>query len=301
MPRRIAVVDMGSNTLKFSITEVDGSGSERVIHAHAETVRLGAGVAATGSIDPERFDHALSALRGYESIARSFDVEACIGVATAALRMASNGADLLDRIERTTGWSVNVISGEEEAQLAFDGLARSLPEGLDCLLVDIGGGSTELIKVVNRNLIASESIDIGSGTLADRCFTADPPGLPAVLDALRMAKEELSGSTVMPHAEAARVVLSGGNGQFLKAFMDWSAVAIPFTPQRFRDVLPVIASIESENLARHLDIAQERARMLPAGAAIALAVIERTRPLTIEAAPSGIRGSLVARWLANHP
>ena len=64
MPRRIAVVDMGSNTLKFSITEVDGSGSERVIHAHAETVRLGAGVAATGSIDPERFDHALSALRG---------------------------------------------------------------------------------------------------------------------------------------------------------------------------------------------------------------------------------------------
>lgn len=301
MPRRIAVVDMGSNTLKFSITEVDDAGGERVIHAHAETVRLGAGVAVSGSIDPERFDRALAALRDYEAIARSFDVDACVGVATAALRMARNGADLLDRIGGTTGWTVHVVSGQEEAQLAFEGLVRSLPEQGNSLLVDIGGGSTELIQVADRKLIASESIDVGSGTLADRCFTSDPPGLPAVHDALRVAKEELSGSTVMPNAEAARVVLSGGNGQFLKSFAEWPAIAIPFTPDRFHDVLPAIASRASHDLARYLDIAQERARMLPAGAAIAMAVIERTRPVKIEAAPSGIRGGLVARWIASHP
>jgi len=301
MPRRLAVVDMGSSTLKFSVTEVGPTGEERVIHAYAETVRLGAGVAVHGSIEPERLERALIALRHYELVAKSYGVEACIGVATAALRMASNGDDLLDRIHRTTGWDISVITGADEARLAFKGLAGSLPSDKDSLLVDIGGGSTELMGIANRTLVASESLDIGSGTLADRCFEHDPPGLPALLDAVRDAGETLIPSAVLPIASAPALFFSGGNGQFLKAFANWPVVDIPFTPDRFRDVLSALAAVDSVPLASYLDIAPERARMLPAGAAIAMAVIDRARPESIDAVPSGIRGGIVADWFAAHP
>ncbi len=224
-----------------------------------------------------------------------------IGVATAALRMASNDDDLLDRIHRTTGWDISVITGADEARLAFKGLAGSLPLGKDSLLVDIGGGSTELMSVVNRTLVASESLEIGSGTLADRCFEHDPPGLAAILEAISDAGEALLLSSVLPISNAAAVLFSGGNGQFLKAFANWSVVDIPFTPQRFRDVLSSLAALDSVPLASYLEIAPERARMLPAGAAIAMAVIDRAQPESIGAVPSGIRGGLVADWIATHP
>lgn len=301
MPRRLAVVDIGSNTLKFSITEVQDSRQDHVLHAHAETVRLGAGVAIRGMIDPARSERALDALRHYELIAKSFGVEACIGVATAALRMAANGDDLLDQIHRKTGWSIRVITGEEEARLAFRGLADLLPAHQGSLLVDIGGGSTELISVANRTLVASESLRIGSGTLADRCFASDPPGLPVVREAVDAAAETLLGSLVLPAVTSPAIVLSGGNGQFLKAFAGWSEVNVPFVPDRFRDVLASLAAFESVRVAAYLDIVPERARMLPAGAAIAMAVIESARPGSIDAAPSGIRGGLVAEWIAAHP
>lgn len=301
MPRRLAVVDMGSNTLKFSITEIGASGEEWIIHAHAETVRLGAGVAITGALEPDRMERALTVLRDYEAIARSFAVEACIGVATAALRTASNGHDLLDRIHRTTGWSVRVISGDEEARLAFVGLASSLPDGQDSLLVDIGGGSTELIHVSNGVVSASESLGIGSGSLADHCFRRDPPGLTAVGEAVSHATDTLGGSTVLPQVTLPAVVFSGGNGQFLKAFAEWTDVAIPFEPDRFREVLSTLADFDSAHLAGYLSIALERARLLPAGAAIAMAIIDGARPQAIQAAPSGIRGGLVADWMSAHP
>lgn len=301
MPRRVAVVDIGSNTLKFSITEVGASGDERVIDAHADTVRLGAGVAITGALEPDRVERALVALRHYELVARAYAVEACIGVATAALRTATNGNDLLDQIRRTTGWSVRVISGEEEARLAFVGLASSLPTDQDSLLVDIGGGSTELIHVTSGAVSASESLNIGSGSLADRCFRSDPPGTAAVAEAVRDATGILAGSTVLPQVTLPDVVFSGGNGQFLEAFAAWTEVSIPFAPDQFREVLSRLAEIDSTRLAAFLNIAPERARMLPAGAAIAMAVIERAAPGAIRAAPSGIRGGLVADWMTAHP
>ncbi len=301
MSRRVAVVDMGSNTLKFSVTEVDATGVERILHAHAETVRLGAGVAVTGTIEPARIDRALLALCHYELIARSYGAEAYIGVATAALRMASNGDDLLDQIHRTTGWKVSVITGAEEARLAFEGISRSLPVGRESLVVDIGGGSTELLRIAKGDLVASESLAIGSGTLADRCFHHDPPGKSAMLDAAGNATETLAASSVLGSVETSALVLSGGNGQFLDAVASWREVNIPFAPERFRDLFNSLADIESRRLATYLGIAPERARMLPAGAAIAMAIIEQARPDSIAATPSGIRGGLLAHWFATHP
>jgi exopolyphosphatase/guanosine-5'-triphosphate,3'-diphosphate pyrophosphatase len=298
MAHRIAIVDMGTNSLKFSVTEVDSTGAETIINARADTIRLGAGIETTGVIDPVRAQRAIDALVSYEQVAKSLGAEALIGVATAAFRMANNRFDLLGRIARTTDWKVSVISGAEEARLTFLGLAGSAPVHGTALIVDVGGGSTEVIQVLNRTLIDSESIPIGSGILSDREFTVDPPGMAAVTTAERYATSVIANSKLIGSVDRPALLLSGGNGQFLSQLAAWDEIDIPFTPSDFPRLLQEIASIRSEKTATFLNIPAERSRMLPAGGAIASAVIQLARPTTLQAVPSGIRGGLVAEWIA---
>ena len=300
MTQRVAVVDIGTNTLKFSVTEVEDDGSETIFDSHADTVRLGAGVQKSGTIDPDRIERTVASLQSYESVARSMGANVFIGVATAALRMARNGSKLVDRIALETGWDVRVITGDEEATLAFNGLAALLPAHGDVLLADVGGGSTELIMVRDRSIQVSESIEVGSGTLADRCFTRDPPGREAVQLAFKLAVTTFKASRAIGFSPGSALYLSGGNGQFLREVAGWNQVSISFEPGRFDDLVEYIAVRESDSVAQFLGIAQERARMLPAGAAIAKALVDILDPVSIEAVPSGIRGGLLAEWLANH-
>jgi exopolyphosphatase/guanosine-5'-triphosphate,3'-diphosphate pyrophosphatase len=300
MSRRVAVVDIGTNTLKFSVTEIAPDGSESIVDARAETIRLGAGIRESGVIEPERVFRAIVALHEYEHTARALGAEAFLGVATAALRMASNGNDLLGQIARTTGWQVNVISGDEEARLTYAGLSRFLPNQGHVLLADIGGGSTEFLNVRDGALLASRSVDIGSGSMADQCFTTDPPGLEAVLAAADIATEILHESLAISAVQGCHLVLSGGNGLFLESLSGWEEIAVPFSPSEFTALLSALATIESERSATYLQIVPERARMIPAGAAIVIAIVRLVSPVSMTALPSGIRGGLIAEWLASH-
>jgi exopolyphosphatase/guanosine-5'-triphosphate,3'-diphosphate pyrophosphatase len=297
MPHRIAVVDIGSNSLKFSVTEIDAEGQEHIIVGLAETVRLATGVASTGTIEPHRFDLALAALRHFEEQARALRVEALWGVATAALRMASNGGDLLDRIAGETSWQVRVISGDEEASLAFEGLRRELPSTGTCVIADIGGASTELIRVEDGTVAAARSIEIGSGTLADRSLRTDPPGLDAVAVAGEVALQTFQDVDVLAPAGGAPLFLTGGNGLFLSGISFWDKVRLPFVPEFFRQILEKLAVIPASEVANYLGIAEERARVLPAGGAIALALVRLIQPVSLHAVQSGIRGGLVREWM----
>ncbi len=298
MARRVAVVDMGTNTLKFSVTEVGDDGQQEIVDAHAETARIGYGIGETGQIDPRRAVRALAALRSYEQRAESLGARDFIGVATAALRMASNGESLLSDIAQHTRWKVHVISGDEEARLTFEGLRQDMPPDGKVLLIDIGGGSTEAILINNRELVASESNAIGSGVLADAAFTTYPPGVEHVHAAVDRARSVLAISEVIGPLREGMVVFSGGNGQFLKSLSERDEVAIPFTPDAFGSLMERVATLEPTMIASHLGIAVERAHMLPAGAAIAKAVIDLSGPREISAVPSGIRGGLVSEWAA---
>ncbi len=298
MARRVAVVDMGTNTLKFSVTEVDDDGRQTIVDALAETVRLGYGIGETGQIDPQRALRAMVALRMYEQRAEAMGAREFIGVATAALRMASNGESLLKQIEQQTRWKVRVISGDEEARLNFEGLRFGMPPGASVLLIDIGGGSTEAIHIHDRKLVASESNRIGSGVLADAAFTMYPPGIEQVRSAVDRANAILASSKVIGPMPDGYVMFSGGNGQFLKALSQWDEVAIPFTPAAFESLMNRIAELEPAEIARYLGIAVERAKVIPAGAAIAKAVLDMSAPRSIASVPSGIPGGLVSEWAA---
>jgi exopolyphosphatase/guanosine-5'-triphosphate,3'-diphosphate pyrophosphatase len=298
-PVNIAIADLGSNSLKLSVTRVGAKGEQRILHAAAITVRLGYNVAKTGAMDPARIERAVEALRNYESIARNLGATIFIGVATAAVRMAANGNEFLSRVANETAWDITVISGDEEAHLAFLGLQAELPGTGAQVILDIGGASTEIIQVVDGAVTASQSIQLGSGTLADRCLETDPPGIPAVRSA-RAHADEVFAAEARPVVRGASLYVSGGNGVFLSQVADWDVVRLPFVVPFFPLLVDRLAEIPSDQVASHLAITGERARMLPAGAAIVWSLVDLVQPVDMLAIQSGIRGGLIRRWIAGH-
>lgn len=298
MTHRLAVVDMGTNTLKYSVMEINDDGGFREINAQADTVRIGAGIAATGLIDAERAERAIESLVKYERLALGLGATAFIGVATSAMRRASNGSDLLDAIATKTGWQLRVISGTLEAELTWSGLQHLFPAKGAFLLADIGGGSTEVIAIQDGIVVSSESLNIGSGVLADEWFRQNPPG-KAVADAKAAALAYLSTSAEIGRLDSPYVVLSGGNGLYLQKLAGWEAVNIAFSPATGTALMNRIAEIPAEMLAAYLGITRERASMLPAGAAIASAVMDAVQASNVAAVPSGVRTGIVRRWIQN--
>src|SRR5688500_2555064 len=141
----VAAFDIGSNTIKMTVARPGAEGGLDEFAWNAETVRLGAGLEASGRLADDRIEAALDALGRFAAEARAHGAGRLIAVATEATRVADNGAAFLDRVRRETGIEVRTITGDEEARLTFLGLAVTLDVDGQTVVADIGGGSTEII------------------------------------------------------------------------------------------------------------------------------------------------------------
>jgi exopolyphosphatase/guanosine-5'-triphosphate,3'-diphosphate pyrophosphatase len=183
-PMRVAAIDCGTNAIRLLIAELHtDAGAPRLVDVHRELriIRLGEGVDATGTITTQAIDRAWSALSDYTAVIRASGVLAGRMVATSAARDAANADEFADMVRSTLGWEPEVLTGVQEAELGFLGAVSHLdPRGGDVLLVDIGGGSTELVagrpSGDGVQITGSVSVDIGSVRITERILTADPPG-----------------------------------------------------------------------------------------------------------------------------
>jgi exopolyphosphatase/guanosine-5'-triphosphate,3'-diphosphate pyrophosphatase len=170
---RFSSIDLGTNTCLLLIAEKDETSREitRVVSDHSTIVRLGQGVDAARTLHPDAMERTLAALRKYSALVRAAGLapEQTLAVATSQARDAQNGAEFFARVHAETGFSFRVISGEEEARLTFLGALLPGMDPTHCMVIDIGGGSTEVIS--ERG---AESIDIGSVRFTERYLKSDP-------------------------------------------------------------------------------------------------------------------------------
>jgi len=172
---RIAAIDLGSNSVHMVVAEVGSSGEIRVLDREAEMVRLGAGTLRTGMIPDETITRTLAILRAFKRLAQIHRVEETIAVATSAVREAKNGEEVLDRIGRRIGIFPRAISGEEEAQLVYLAALHSMHlSGKRTLVIDIGGGSVELVVGKGRNVSHAFSLKLGGLRLTEQFLKSDP-------------------------------------------------------------------------------------------------------------------------------
>ncbi len=172
---RVAFIDIGTNTILCLIAELDPRGTFRVLDDLAEIARLGQGVDRTGQISWEGEKTSLDVLRRYLARARDLGVEEIAAVGTSALRDARNSDLVRARFAAELGFEVRVLTGEEEAVYSYcaaqKGLALSTTQ---LLVIDVGGGSTELIQGNETGVSRFASIDLGSVRLTERFLHSDP-------------------------------------------------------------------------------------------------------------------------------
>jgi exopolyphosphatase/guanosine-5'-triphosphate,3'-diphosphate pyrophosphatase len=166
---RVAAIDCGTNSIRLLIRDADQD-----LHREMRIVRLGQGVDRTGTLAPEAIERTRVALADYAATIARLDVERVRMIATSATRDAANRGDFVAMVRTTLGADPEVISGGEEAALSFAGAIGAVP-GLrqPVLLVDLGGGSTEL--VMGPDPLRAHSMDVGSVRMTERHLHDDPP------------------------------------------------------------------------------------------------------------------------------
>jgi exopolyphosphatase/guanosine-5'-triphosphate,3'-diphosphate pyrophosphatase len=173
---RLATIDIGSNSIHLVIADVAADGGITVVERAKEMVRLGRGVFITGRISREAMDLGVRTLRRFARLARVRRAERIRAVATSAVREAQNGDVLVTRARREAGLQVKVISGREEARLVYRAAAHSLGlDGSPYLLVDVGGGSVELVLVRAGGPLWFHSLPLGVARLTEQFLPMDPP------------------------------------------------------------------------------------------------------------------------------
>lgn len=176
---KLAVIDIGTNSIHMVLAEILPDASFKILDRFKDMTRLGNGVFAAKRLSDEAMARALEVLKTLITLARNKGFDRIVAVATSAVREAQNGGDFVALIMEQTGLRVRVISGTEEARLIFLGVKNSiaLPDG-PTLVVDIGGGSVELIVGNREGLIHGTSLKLGAIRLAEQFLPTTPPSEP---------------------------------------------------------------------------------------------------------------------------
>ena len=196
MTRRVAALDCGTNSLRLLVADIDVERRTLTdVQRRMEIVRLGQGVDTTGRLAPGALDRTMAALSGYAGVISRLGAGAVRMVATSATRDAANSAEFVRRVTDILGAEPEVLTGDEEARLSFTGATAELAgdRSVDppCLVVDIGGGSTEFVLGhpgapggAASEVTSAVSVDVGCVRMTERHLRSDPP-----------APEEITGAT----------------------------------------------------------------------------------------------------------
>ena len=172
--KRVAAIDVGSNSVRCLVAEVPANGPYRLLTEERAQTRLASGLAATGALQDRVMDDTAEALARMVELAARYKADTVRAVATAAVRDAANGAEFVDRIEGLTGVRIEVISEREEARLAFVGALANFEVEGRFVVLDVGGGSLELIRAAGCAVESDRSLPLGAVVLSERFVTRDP-------------------------------------------------------------------------------------------------------------------------------
>ena len=299
-PERYAVIDIGTNSVKFHVGERHSDGTWTRMVDRAALTRLGEGLADTGEIQPEPLERTIEAVVAMVDEARSLEVVAVAIVGTAVFRLAANGSYAAGSLEGRAGVPVEVISGEEESRLAFLAVAQGvgLESGTRQAVFDTGGGSTEFTFGEADHVADRFSLPVGSVTLTERFGLAGPvtvETLEKVQAALDADLERLDGR------DAPDVVVGMGG-----AVTNLTAVSLAmasYDPDAIQGAVLDVAEIDRQiALYASLDEAgrrsivglqPNRAPVILAGALVVRSVLGKLGATQLVVSDRGLRHALI--------
>jgi len=198
--QRVAVIDVGSNSTRLLVADVDGRVD--VVERQSRVTRLGRGVDLSGQLSDEAIEAACAAIADYVGICRDAGAAQVAAIATSAVRDASNGSAFIAELRERFALSARVLDGEEEARLTYRGATAEQPPGVPTLVIDIGGGSTEIVVGTGEEIAFHDSLQAGVVRHTERHISGDPPAT-AELEALAADARGLIEATRDRHNDVA--------------------------------------------------------------------------------------------------
>ncbi len=214
---RVAAIDCGTNSIRLLIADIDGN-NFREITRQMEVVRLGQGVDKTGAFHPDAIARTLAAVDLYAAEIAKRGVEKIRFCATSATRDATNRALFIDGVKERLGIEPEVIAGEVEAALSFQGATKDFDKSQGpFLVIDIGGGSTEFVFGTN-SVEAARSMNIGCVRMSERHFTGDQPDPGQIASAIEDIDEAIrQAAKSVPITDAKTVIMVAGTATTVAA------------------------------------------------------------------------------------
>jgi len=210
-PGRYAAIDVGSNSVLLLVADVDEEGRLTPVAEGSRITRLSERYYVGSRLVRPARERTLEAIGDFTGLARRSGAENIAAVGTSVLREAGNGGEFRAQVREETGIPIEVISGEQEAELAYVGnlFDRRLPatDG-ERIVIDIGGGSSEVVRGIGHTILSRASYPLGAVRLTETCLKSDPPGIPEVDAADAYVEEQLSD--VEPLRHGSLVLGSGG-------------------------------------------------------------------------------------------
>ena len=296
MPRPIAVVDLGTNSTRLLVAEVhDGRVEE--LERRSTVTRLGEGVDSSGRLAPAAIERVLTTLADYRELIDGHGADRVVAVATSAVRDSSNRDDLLGAMLDRFGIEARMISGDEEARLTFLGATAARGDDASTLVVDIGGGSTELvIGRPGKDPDFHVSTQAGSVRQSERRLHSDPPSADEV-DALRREVRALFEDAVAEELRAGvehGIAVAGTATQLAAVDLaverrDGEPVdGHRLTRDACQRLLATLAALPLEQRREVSGLDPDRAPTIVAGAAILLEALDAFALADVEVAVADI-------------
>jgi exopolyphosphatase / guanosine-5'-triphosphate,3'-diphosphate pyrophosphatase len=301
-----AAIDIGSNSVRLKISRLQG-GRLKEIHEDREVTRLGEGVFSSGLLSPESMSETVRVLRRFNRAIQEWGTDSVRVVATAALRDARNQRAFLEWVRSTTGWTVEIISGLEEARLIHLGIVSSSRVGADsALLVDLGGGSCELTLSRKGQIRDTASLPLGAVRLTNEFLKHDPPR-KSELKRLRgfVVREIGRVQDRIKSARVGAVIATSGTAAALAAVATHlarfkSRRASGVTREMMRRIVKQITRLPLDQRRRIPGIGPRRAEIICAGAVVYAELLERCQLAGFRYSALGLRDGILAQMAAEY-
>jgi exopolyphosphatase/guanosine-5'-triphosphate,3'-diphosphate pyrophosphatase len=281
---RVAVIDVGTNSARLLVADVDGRWVAPV-ERRGTVTRLGRGVDLSGRLSAEAIEDACAAIGGYVATLEELGAEDVETIATSAVRDAENGGAFVAELRERFALSARVLDGEEEARLTYMGATAEQAPAEPTLVVDIGGGSTELVVGTGAEISFHTSLQAGVVRHSERHIASDPP-TAVELEELATDIRGLIESAVGPGVEAAAGIAVAGTPTSLAAV---EMELEPYDPERVHghelplpSIQRMLSRLASSSLAERVEIPgmhPERAPTIVAGVVI---LVETMRAFGLE-------------------
>jgi exopolyphosphatase/guanosine-5'-triphosphate,3'-diphosphate pyrophosphatase len=299
---RIASIDIGTNTILLLIAEVNKNGIVKVLHDEQVIARLGKGVDENRIINQETFLRAKDYLLHYRNVCDSFSVNRIVAVGTSALRDAENKFEFITYILETTGIAIEILSGDDEAQWTYlGGISDFIGRSEQYSVIDIGGGSTEIIAGNSTEIQSKVSLDLGSVRITERILKNSPPENSALIESHEFILSTIPAEQIKTIRSTFAIGVAGtlttlaALHQQLPKYIPEKINGYILSLDDIRSMFVLLKDKSIEQISAFPQISAGRADIILAGIMILMGFMEKSNLRQITVSDRGLRYGIVVK------